>query len=584
MLAGRGGSASRVGWPLFRKQRERYRLSLRASRRSLIAALTVGASLAVASSASAIPVPIGSSTDPAYSGTGAPTSVFSLYNQASNVALVPAQNLIVLANGILASQSQPPVDKNFPTAFTSASSLNSTNVAEIATDIAAAGNANNLEFAVCVDQYLAAHSLPPTSSNIQTAAGECQSNASTLMPPAITYFTGTIQPGVAQAAAAWPDLSQLVSFLAPAAGIMQSADSASLSSSGTVTSLTNPVQYNLTLTAPTGGYVVPSAFSLTFPAGLSVNTALVADEVNAAANGATPAAIAAIEASPPSSAVSIGTVTLTSPLADEFGGTNNQLTGNIYVVTTGASSGQGSATQPYLELWFSAGGHPIYDLGSFPSSLAFPLTLTFGEAYVSLLGAQEPLPLNSLSLSFPEATSPVKTTSCSTLGTVTGAITDSIASLAYEFGDAADGASSAAAPASPVGIASTPTMVTNQCATATGSARGLNNGKVTMRLKITTGISFGTIKIGLPKGLKFVKASKKMLRKEVSIRARSIRIAHGKLVITLKGKTKAATITTKKGLIAETHGLIKSVKKHKTKTLSFSVSAGNTALKVSVKA
>ncbi len=553
----------------------------------MIAALTVGASLAVASSASAIPVPIGSSTDPAYSGTGAPTSVFSLYNQASNVALVPAQNLIVLANGILTSQSQSPVDSGFTTAFTSASSLNSTNVAEIATDIAAAGNTSNLEFAVCVNQYLTAHSLTPTSSNIQTAAGQCQANASTLMPPAVTYFTGTVQPGVAQAAAAWPSLSQLVGFLAPAAGIMQSADSASLSSSGTVTSLTNPVQYNLTLTAPTGGYVVPSAFSLTFPAGLTVNTALVADEVNAAANGTTAAAIAGIEANPPSSAVSIGTVTLTSPLADEFGGSNNQLTGNIYVVTTGASSGQGSATQPYLELWFSGGGHPIYDLGSFPSTLAFPLTLTFGEAYVSLLGAQEPLPLNSLALSFPEATSPVKTTSCSTLGTVTGAITDSIASLAYEFGDTMDGASSAAAAASTfssVGIASTPTTVTNQCATATGAAHGLNNGKVTMRLKVTTGIAFGTVKVGLPKGLRFVKASKKVLRKEVSVRAKSIKITGGKLVITLKGKTKAATITTKKGLITETPALIKSVKKHKTKTLSFSVSAGNTALKVSVKA
>ena len=70
------------------------------------------------------------------------------------------------------------------------------------------------------------------------------------------------------------------------------------------------------LSAPSGGYIVPSAFGLTFPAGLSVNTALVAAEVNAATN------TAAVELNP--TGTSIGTVTLTSPLADEFGGSNNQ--------------------------------------------------------------------------------------------------------------------------------------------------------------------------------------------------------------------------------------------------------------------
>jgi hypothetical protein len=542
----------------------------------LIAALTVGASLAVASSASAIPVPIGSSTDTPYNGTGAPGSVYSLYNEASNVALIPAQNLIVLENGILASQSQPPVDSGFTTAFTSASSLTPSNVAEIATDIASSANTSNLEFGVCVNQYLAAHSLQPTQSNIQTAAGQCKSNASTLMPPAISYFTGTVQPGVAAAAAAWPNLSQLVSFLGSASGVMQSADSATVTSSGTVTSLTKPVAYNVTLSAPTNGYVVPSAFSMTFPAGLSVNAALVADEVDASTN------TAAVELNP--TGTSIGTVTLTSPLADEFGGSNNQLVGNVYVVQTGQSSGQGSVTQPYLELWFPAGGHPIYDLGSFPNSLAFPLTLTFGEAYVSLLGKQEPLPLNSLALSFPAATSPVKTASCTTLGTASGAITDSIAGLAYEFGDPSDGVTSPTGTPSAVNLASTPTAVTDQCSTATGVMHGPKSGLPTLTLKIKTGVAFGTVKIGLPHGLSFVKASRKILAKEISGRAKSVRMAHGKLVVTLRKKVTSATITTKKGLISESLALVKSIKRHRTKTLTISVDAGRTALAVSVKA
>ncbi len=180
---------------------------------------------------------------------------------------------------------------------------------------------------------------------------------------------------------------------------------------------------------------------------------------------------AAVELNP--TGTSIGTVTLTSPLADEFGGSNNQLVGKIYVVQTGQSSGQGSVTQPYLELWFPASGNPIYALGSFPSSLAFPLKLTFGEAYVSLLGKQEPLPLNSLEMNFPAATSPVKSNSCTTMGTAGGEVTDSIANLAYEFGDANDGVTSLSGTPGPVTLAATPTAVTDKCATNSATRQRL---------------------------------------------------------------------------------------------------------------
>jgi hypothetical protein len=536
-------------------------------RRSLIAALAVGGSLAVASSASAIQIPIGSPSDTPYSGSGTPTSIYSLYN-ASSDALILAENLIY-NTGIDPT--------NFKKAFASPSDLSSTNVPEIATDFAvtASSNANNfyaLDTAWC--------ETPSADGGAGQSSGVCTSNGGVPPAPITAEFTGTVQPEVASAATGWPDLSQLVSFLGVISGsTLNSADGATVASSATVTSTTTPFAYSVTLNAPAGGYIVPSAFGLTFPAGLSVNAALVADEVNAASN------TAAVELNP--TGTSIGTVTLTSPLADEFGGSNNQLMGNVYVVTTGASSGQGSVTQPYLELWFPADGHPIYDLGAFPGQLSFPLTLSFGEAFVSLLNQQEPLPFSSVEISFPAATSPVKSSSCTAVATASGTITDSIADLAYEFGDLKDGVTSASGTPGPVAISGSATAVTDRCVknTVTGSMSGLKTTHPTLRLKIKTGTAFGTVKVGLPKGLHFTKSKK--LAKEVKAagaKVKSVRIARGELVVALRKKVKSVTIRTTRPLISETAALVKSIKRHKTKKLSVSVHAGSIALHASIKA
>jgi hypothetical protein len=570
-------------------------LSLRATRRSLIAAITVGASLAIASSASAIPVPIGSSSDAAYSGTGTPTSVYSLYNEAAN-GLISAQNLIVGANALSQAPFDygSPVDTNFTTKFTQPSDLDAqkTIVSEIATDISTAANNSQMEMAVCVfDVY----PKQTSDTNVGDAFGQCTANGSQYLAAAVAAYTpattsSTIQNGVATAAAAYPDLDALVTQLKSASGTLYSMDTSgvNVSSSGTVVSTADPFEYDIKLSAPSGGYIIPSAFSLTFPAGLSVNTSLVSDEVNAAANGTTASDIAAVEANP--SGTSIGTVTLTSPVADNFGGTNNQFVGKIYVVTTGATSGQGSATQPYLELWFTSG---IYDMGSFPNSLAFPLTLTFGEATVAGLG-QEPLPINSLEVNFPAATSPAKTSSCTTLGTAGATATDAISNLALEFGDTTDGLTSPTGTASALTLAATPTAVTNQCTatvttvknTLSASMSGLTGGTPKLSFKVgTTGAAFGTVTVGLPSGLKFAKSTAKKLAKEVSgSKIKSVKIAGGKLVITLKSKVKSETIKTKKGLINESAALIKKIKKHKTKKLNLSVKAGTFTVKASVKA
>ncbi|MDE3131758.1 MAG: hypothetical protein KGL16_11450 [Acidobacteriota bacterium] len=545
----------------------------------MIAAVAVGGTLAIASSASAIPVPIGTSTDTPYSGSGTPTSVYSLYNAASN-GLLLAENLIFATH----------IDStNFGTAFTSASQLSSTNVAQIASDFAVTASSNPSNFYKLDTAWC---ETPTAQGGAGQSSTVCTSNGG-IPPTAITTeFTGTVQPAVAQAAANWPSLSQLVGFLSPITGsTLNSADSATVSSSGTVTSLTSPFAYDIKLSAPAGGYVLPSAFSLSFPAGLSVNTALVADEVNASTN------TAAVELNP--TGTSIGTVTLTSPLADEFGGSGGQLVGNIYVVQTGQSSGQGSVTQPYLELWFPAGGHPIYALGAFPGSLAFPLKLSFngpagaaGEVFVSLLNAWEPLPLSSLELNFPAATSPVKSSSCSSIPTVGATVTDAIAALALQFGDSSDGYDTSTGKTSEVALAASPTVVTNKCATvtkfkstATGSASGLTSGHPTFTIRIKTAAAFGTVTLGLPGGLKFVKS--KHLAKQVAAsgaRIKSVRIAGGRLVVTLKSKVKSVTIRTKRGAVSETKALIKSIKKHRTKKLVVRVKAGTTALKATIKA
>lgn len=569
-------------------------------RRSLIAAAAVSGALAVASSASAIQMPMGTPSS-TYSESGAPTSIYGLYNQAS-YGLIQAQNLIVGANALAAAPFNygSAVDASFTTKFTAPSNLTSANVKEIASDIAASGNASQLEMAVCVFDVYPTKTSDTDVSHAFLACGGGGSpySDSPYLAAAVAAFapattSGTIQNGVASAAGGWPDLSQLVGFLGSASGTLNSVDSATISSAGTVVSTSAPIDYSITLSAPTGGYVLPSAFSLTFPGGLSINTGLVSDEVNAAVNGTSASAIAAVEANPGSSAVPIGTVTLTSPLANEFGGSNNQFVGKIYAVQTGASSGQGSVTQPYLELWYSQG---IYQLGSFPSSLAFPLTLNFGEVQVAGLGS-EPLPINSLALSFPAATSPVKTSSCTTLGTVGGTAVDSVAGLAYQFGDATDGVSSASGTPAAVTLAATPTAVTNQCTatvvkktkkvknTVRGSAGGLKSGHPTLTLHIKTKKAFKSVTVALPKGMHFVKSKK--VAKEVSAsgtKIKSAKIKRGKLVIALKKAVKSSTVKTKRGLITETAALVKSIKKHKTKKLTVRVKAGSATIKASIKA
>jgi len=546
-----------------------HSVSLRALRRSAIAAssvLAIGAGMAIAAApASAAAIPWGATTD-----TGS-TSVDGLYNQASN-GLIQAQSLIVLTNGAEAATGGTPVDTGFTTAFTAASSLTAANVAEIGTDINSAGNEYRLEVGVCVSGFLTQESLQPTASNLQTAVAYCGSpSGAAAASAAATEFTGTIGPEVATAAASWPQLADLVSELEPFGGTLYSLDNdVTLTSAATVTATGTATAYSITGAvsgaAATGGYVLPAGFTMTFPNTFSVNTALAGAELPVAD-----------EASPPA-ASAIGTVTLATPVASEFGGTGGMITGSVFVINA-----NNSITQPDLELSFGTG---IYLLGTFPKTLAFPLTMTFGEA--SVAGAPDPIPFSNLTINFPAKTSPVKALSCSNLGEVTGTGTDEVAGLAAEFGDTTDGYTPTGT--APVNFATTNTVVTDVCAPTTGTTKitGIKNDApvVDITLKGNGGSKFTNAVITLPSGLTANGLKAKDL-KVSSAKLKNISAKGAKVTVNFKSATASATVDFIKGLKV-TSKLETSVTKKKTKSLAikFTVkyaTATSTAGSVTVK-
>jgi len=529
-------------------------------RRSIIAAsaaLALGGSLAIAASASAAQIPWGTA------GVANSTSVNGLLTTADN-GLIQAQNLIVGANGLAGPPFSfgSPVDTNFTTPFTVASSLTAANVAEIGTDIAASANASQLEMSLCVfDVYPTATSDPSVSD----AFSACNNTSDPFLAAADAAFapattSGTIQNGIASAAGNWGELDSLVTQLFGASdaahfpgGLYSIDGDLSISSTGTVTSIGQPTAYSITAAvsggaATGGGYVLPAGFTMTFPNAFTVNTALAGAELPASD-----------ENSPPS-AQSIGTVTLKSPVADAFGGANDMLTGNVFAINA-----NNNIAQPDLELSFGTG---IYLLGTFPKTLSFPLTVTFGEA--SVLGSPDPIPVSSLALAFPAKTSPVKATNCSNLGAVGGTATDEVAGLALAFGDTADGLTSPTGTPSAVSIASTNTVVTDLCPPTVSKAKiiGIKKGKpmVDLGLRGNGGTLFTSESLTLPKGLSFKRLKNKDL-KVFGARLKSVRGRGTKVTVNFRAKTRGVTVDFVKGVFASSK-LKKAVRRHKTKSLT----------------
>ncbi|HWE59606.1 MAG TPA: hypothetical protein VG228_07920 [Solirubrobacteraceae bacterium] len=505
------------------------------------AAFAVGGSLAIAATASAASIPLGPSND---------TSTASL-NGLLNNSYVGLEGADYTLNALgdtavpCTPSGTPPACTGFPPE-TGTGALTAAQAQQIAADFT--GQTIN---------GTAPDAHTPTWS---TEASGADPNYS------------TDAPKVAGAGTSWASLNSLITLdqTDPTdfpGGLYTVDGDVSVSSSATVTAIGKPVAYTTTFGvsgAAANGFVIPAGFTLEFPNNFTINAALVGDEIQASQ-----------EANPPS-ANAVGTATVTSPeiaaLVPGSKGVDN--TAQVFVVATS------SLTQPDFEVYL---GQSDYILGTI-TGVTFPLTVTFGEPVVA--GVATPLPVSSVSMTFPAATSPLQATSCTDLGTLTGTMTDSLTTLASTyFGDSTDSGA--------LNMTATPTTVTDACtaatpppvkSTATGVMHGLTSGHPTLTLKIKTATAFRTVTIGLPHGLSFVKASKKILAKEISGKAKSIRIVGGKLVVALRSSVKSATITTKKGLIAETSALIKSIKKKKTKTLKISVHAGSTALTATVKA
>jgi hypothetical protein len=148
--------------------------------------------------------------------------------------------------------------------------------------------------------------------------------------------------------------------------------------------------------------------------------------------------------------------------------------------------------------------------------------------------------------------------------------------------------------------------------TATGSTSGLASGHPKLKFKVAHGKggpNLASVVIGVPAGLKFVrgaivshktcttpqgqgkkKCSTTTLIKGLGVsgaKVKSATIKGGKLVITFKKAVASATITLSGPLVAESKGLQTKVKKHKVKSLNFSLKltdANKTATTVAVKA
>ena len=131
----------------------------------------------------------------------------------------------------------------------------------------------------------------------------------------------------------------------------------------------------------------------------------------------------------------------------------------------------------------------------------------------------------------------------------------------------------------------------NARATATGSTSGLASGHPALKFQVKEATKVASVAIGLPAGLRFshsaivskrvctTKHGKKKCTTTTLIRglgisgpaAKAVVLQGGKLVITFKKAAGSVTISASGPLVSETKALQTSVKKHKTKSLTFTL-------------
>jgi hypothetical protein len=539
-------------------------VSFSALRRSAIAAtsvLAIGGTLAIAASASALPL------DSAV--TGGITSANAVLNgtATSPAALVAANGLTAFGYDVLDGlNAAEPGEVPGLTGFTAGTALTTVTPAQ-ATQVQTAYDTLNTEAASYQNDVATAWDHAATTPSLAAYTTIPEIDA------AIDTAAAGIKTAVAAATAALPNLKALATLAGddPADypnGLFSVDGDLSLSSSAAVTQPLSQSAFNTTLSvtdAAAGGYVIPSAFVIDFPSGVTVTPKDYKLEIQPTQESAPPAN------------ESIGTFVVDSPAASTYGlnaaGTANKVVGNLYLVAnetpiTGVATPL--VTEPSLELYL---GNSLYILGTFPASLTYPAPLTFGEVYDAGT-ALDPLPFSSVTLSFPAATSPVNTESCTTFGSpvlgnaVIGTAIDSADSVAYGAGDTSDGYTPAipasgstaavAAVNAPVALTGSSTVVTDECAASARATIKLSKVKKVKKVKrapkaqIPTGTLSLTIKGN--GGAKFTAATIKLpagldgaAKKSVTVKfgaAASKTITIKKLKLTAKeAKAKTATLS-----------------------------------------
>jgi hypothetical protein len=446
-----------------------------------MAVLAAGGLVAMAGPASAAQapagtaIPIGTSSDAAYSGIGPASSLYSVANTAPPLLAAAAQLL----------------DNAGDTAMTNGGS---------AWTAAAAGND--------ATQIVADFTGEPLIGTAPTAGNYL----ATLKSTDPTYSSDVVQMrNLGTLYAQVGVISTLASFGASAypGGLYSVNGDLSVTSAATVVSTSRSAAYSMTMaasgaaaTSGKAGYVVPVGETLTFPADFSMNLGLIKDEIPYSDIY-----------DPSSGGKPIGTVTMNSPSAFLITGdlASTQVTGEVYVV----KNPNPDDLVPYMELWIGPTGDSHVDaavLGTL-SGVTFPMTVTFGLPAVVALdsgspGNFGPLPLSSLAVTFPAATSPFKVNSCTAITAPAATVTDFASPFASDFGDYSDGFDAATGSAGPVSLSSAKTVVTDDCPKLTassGTATGVAAGKPAFGYTLRSTQPFSTLTTTLPSAFRFSK-------------------------------------------------------------------------------
>lgn len=482
-------------------------MSLRSMRRSMIAAsaaLAVGGLLSGAASASAASIPLGHPTDATNS------SLYGLLNDSYNGLKKGDQLLAGLGDTAVPA----------PTAFPAEPALTATQAQQIAADF--------------------------TDTTINGTAPSKTTYANELKLSDPTY-AGDSQ-SIDAAGVNWSTLTGLVAVdtVDPTdfpGGLFTVDGDVSMSSAATVTGVGKPTAYSTTFGvsgAAQEGFVVPSSFTVTFPDDFGVNLQLASDEIQQSQ-----------VANPPASSA-IGTASVSSPAFTALvpGSKGVDSGAEVFVVATQ------NLTQPEFELYLGQGN---YILGRL-NGMSIPLSIIFGEPVIG--GITTALPVSSVSLNFPAATSPLEARSCTNLGELTGTMTDAVSPLASTyFGDSTDSGALA--------MAATPTKVADECSPkAAASIGGIKQGKPAVRIHLTGngGTRFTSETITLPSGL----SAKGLKAKDLKVTGARLKSVSGKgrtLVVTFRSATRSATVSFNKGL-AVTGKLKTAVIKRRTRSLA----------------